>query len=177
MGKKKCLLKYPIITDKLFCICIYLFNSKLYSGNQTNLNTLTPRQSCRHFTDDIFKWKCLSEPMMVNLLTHICVTQPHWVNSFVVNIVVENIYYIIFTWYDKFKVIFTRYAKLKILLVFCDSSMTYASIRNKKHIPTQGCDPITRVHWPRYYAYQIWWVNALRPSDAYMCHHLRPSLV
>ena len=27
--------------------------------------------------------KSLSEPMMVNLLTHICITQPHWVNSLV----------------------------------------------------------------------------------------------
>ena len=41
--------------------------------------------------------KPLFEPMMVNLLTHICVTRPHWVNSFVVNIVVENIYYISYT--------------------------------------------------------------------------------
>ena len=87
-----------------------------------SLNTLRPRQSSRHFPDDIFKciflnenawisikislkfvpngpinkipalvqimaWrrsgdKPLSEPMMVSLLTHICVTRPQWVNVF-----------------------------------------------------------------------------------------------
>ena len=84
------------------------------------VNTLRPRQTGRHFADDIFKcillnenawislkislkfvpgvrinnipalvqimaWrrtgdKPLSEPMMDNLLTHICVTRPQWVN-------------------------------------------------------------------------------------------------
>ena len=84
------------------------------------MNTLTPRQNGRHFTDDIIKciflnesvwisikislkcvprgpidnipalvqimaWrrlgdKSLSEPMMVRLPTHICVTRPQWVN-------------------------------------------------------------------------------------------------
>ena len=83
---------------------------------EAGLNTLRPRQSGRHFADDIFKciflngnssisinislkfvpegrinnipalvqimaWrllgnKLLSEPMMVSLLTHICVTRP-----------------------------------------------------------------------------------------------------
>ena len=83
------------------------------------LDTLRPRQNCRHFADDIFKcnysnenvWisfrislgfvlkvpfnnipallqiiaccrqgdKPLSEPMMVSLPTHICVTRPQWV--------------------------------------------------------------------------------------------------
>ena len=102
-----------------------------YSGSGFNLvsswqtitwaNTLRPRQTGRHFTDDIFKrtflngnvwiliniswrfvprgpidnipalvqimaWrrpgdKPLSEPMMVSLLTHICVTRPQWVNT------------------------------------------------------------------------------------------------
>ena len=85
-----------------------------------DINTLRPRQSCRHFADDIFKciflnenvsislqfsptfvpkvwinnipalvqimaWcqpgdKPLSVPIMVNLLTHICITRPQWVN-------------------------------------------------------------------------------------------------
>ena len=75
------------------------------------LNTLRLRQNGRHFPDDIFKWiffnenvwilikislkfvpkgpinkipagdKPLSEPMMVSLLTHICVTQPQWVKK------------------------------------------------------------------------------------------------
>ena len=84
------------------------------------LNSLRPRQNCRHFAGDIFKciflsenawislkislkfvpevrisnipvlvqimarcWpggKLLSEPMMVSLLTHICVTRSQWVN-------------------------------------------------------------------------------------------------
>ena len=84
------------------------------------INTLRPRQNCRHFSADIFKsiflnenewisikillkfvsrspinnipalfqimaWrrpgdKPLSEPMMVRLPTHICVTRPQWVN-------------------------------------------------------------------------------------------------
>ena len=84
------------------------------------INTLRPRQNCRHFADDIFKsiflnenvwislkiwlkfvpkvpinnipamvqimawrrsgYKPLSEPMMISLLTHICVTRPQWVN-------------------------------------------------------------------------------------------------
>ena len=69
-------------------------------------NTLRPRQDGRHFPDDIFKciflnenvWisltislKCvrkvrindipLSEPMMISLLTHICVTRPQWVKK------------------------------------------------------------------------------------------------
>ena len=83
------------------------------------LNTLRPRQTGRHFPDDILKWiflneniwisikislkfvprgsinnipalvrimawhrpgnKPLSEPMVVRLLTHICVTRPQWV--------------------------------------------------------------------------------------------------
>ena len=77
----------------------------------SSLNTLRPRQNGRHFADDIFKciflnenvWipieislkgqinnipsifldgaKPLSEPMMVSLLTQICVTRPQWVNS------------------------------------------------------------------------------------------------
>ena len=82
--------------------------------------TLRLRQSCRHFSDNIFKYifiseniwisfkillklvpkvrinnipalvqimawcqpgdKPLSEPMMISLLTHICVTRPRWVN-------------------------------------------------------------------------------------------------
>ena len=82
------------------------------------VNTLRPRQNCRHFADDIFKciflnenvWisfnislkcvpkgpinnipalvqimashrpgdKSLSEPMIVNLLAHVCVTRPQW---------------------------------------------------------------------------------------------------
>ena len=85
------------------------------------INTLRPRQTGRHFPDDIFKWiflnenvwisinislkfvprgsinniptlvqvmalrrpddKPLSEPMMVYLLTHICVTRPQWVKD------------------------------------------------------------------------------------------------
>ena len=89
----------------------------------TYFNTLRPRQTGRHFADDIFKciflnenasiankislkfvskgpinnipalvqimaWrrsgdKPLSEPMMVSLLTHICVTRPQWVNYFI----------------------------------------------------------------------------------------------
>ena len=32
--------------------------------------------------------KPLSEPMMVNLLTHICVTRPQWVNSYWINCVI-----------------------------------------------------------------------------------------
>ena len=86
-------------------------------------NTLRPRQSCRHFADDILKcislnrnlwipltisltfvpkvrinnipvlvqilaWcrpggKPLSVPMMVNLLTHVCVTRPQWVKMII----------------------------------------------------------------------------------------------
>ena len=86
-----------------------------------SLNTLRPRQTCRHFADDILKWiffnenvwillkislkfvpkvrinnipalvqimawrwpgdKPLSEPMVVWLLTHICVTRPQWVKQ------------------------------------------------------------------------------------------------
>ena len=88
---------------------------------QITINTLRPRQNCRHFADDILKciflnenvwisikvslkcvpkgpinnnpalvqimaWhqpgdKSLSEPIMVNLLAHVCVTRPQWVNS------------------------------------------------------------------------------------------------
>ena len=84
------------------------------------LNTLRPRQSCRHFADVIFRSICLnenvqmslkislrlvpkvwlnntpavvqvmawgwagtkklSEPVIVSLLTHICVARPQWVN-------------------------------------------------------------------------------------------------
>ena len=73
-------------------------------------NTLRPRQDGRHFPDNIFKCiflnenvsisimislkfvpkdlihiipgdKPLSEPIMVSLLIHICITQPQWVNS------------------------------------------------------------------------------------------------
>ena len=69
-------------------------------------NTLRPRQNGRQFPDDFFKCiffscmimfnfdfpevfaevcsqesaKPLCEPMMVSLLTHICVTEPQWVN-------------------------------------------------------------------------------------------------
>ena len=97
---------------------------------QRQLNSLKPRQSGRHFADDIFKciflnenvwilikislkfvpkglinnipalvqilaWrrpgdKPLSEPMMVGLLTHICVTRPQWVKSNVVEVRVWN---------------------------------------------------------------------------------------
>ena len=89
------------------------------------INTLRPRQSGRHFPDDLFKciflnenvwisiknslkfvpkgpidnipalvqimaWrrlgdKPLSEPMIVRLPTHICVTRPQWVNDFLVH--------------------------------------------------------------------------------------------
>ena len=73
--------------------------------NPGYFNTLSPGQNGHHFTDDIFKciflnenvWisikislnfvpkgpgdKPLSEPMMVSLLTHICVTRPQWVDS------------------------------------------------------------------------------------------------
>ena len=85
------------------------------------LNTFRPRQNCRHFAGDIFKYiflnenirislkislksvpnvpitniptlvqimawrrpgaKPLSKPMMVILVTHICVTRPQWVNK------------------------------------------------------------------------------------------------
>ena len=82
------------------------------------INTFTPRQNGRHFTDNTFKciflkenirilmeispnfvgnvpinnisslayimawrWPGLSEPMMVRLLTHICITRPQWVNT------------------------------------------------------------------------------------------------
>ena len=85
------------------------------------VNTLRPKEICRHFADDISKciflnenvlisikiplkfipkcpinnitalvqimaWrrpgdKPLSEPIMITLLTHICATQPQWVNS------------------------------------------------------------------------------------------------
>ena len=72
-----------------------------------SINTLRPRQNCRHFAVDIFKislkfvsmiriynipallqimaWrrlgdKPLSEPIMVSLLTLIYVTRPQWVN-------------------------------------------------------------------------------------------------
>ena len=85
------------------------------------VNTLRPRQNCRHFADDIFKciflnenirisinislkfllkgqiyyipalvqmmawrrpgYKPLSEPIIVSLLAHICVTRPQWVNK------------------------------------------------------------------------------------------------
>ena len=91
----------------------------LMRKEQTNFNTLKPRQNGRHFADDTFKrifmdenirisikislksvskgrinnipalvpithWrrlgnKPLSEPMMVGLLTHLCVTRPQWV--------------------------------------------------------------------------------------------------
>ena len=88
-------------------------------GSETNwkaVNTLRPRQNCRHFTDNVFKcifvnancgisrniqlkfvpkdqalvqimawWRpCdqpFCEPRMISLLTHICVTQPHWVKQ------------------------------------------------------------------------------------------------
>ena len=85
------------------------------------INTLRPRQNCRHFADDIFKhiflnenvwilikislkfvhkvpinnipaliqimaWcppgdKPLSEPMMVTLQTHLCITRPQWYST------------------------------------------------------------------------------------------------
>ena len=77
--------------------------SWLYSQTAV-INILRPRQNGRSFPDDIFKciflneinniqalvqimaWrrqgdKPLSEPMMVTLPTHICVTRPQWVNS------------------------------------------------------------------------------------------------
>ena len=69
-------------------------------------DTLRPRQNGRHFPDDIFKWifvprgpinkisalvqimawrrpgdKPLSEPMLVFVPTHLCVTWPQWVNT------------------------------------------------------------------------------------------------
>ena len=96
------------------------FTSSIWQTPIPALNSLRPRQTGRHFPDDIFKcvflnenvcislkislkfvtevrinnipalvqimaWrlpgdKPLSEPMMVNLLTHICVTRPQWVN-------------------------------------------------------------------------------------------------
>ena len=88
--------------------------------NIYRVNSLRPRQDCRHFQDGIFKYvflneyvkssnnvslfvpkgpidnipalvqimawrrpgdKPLSEPMMVRLQTHICVTRPQWVNE------------------------------------------------------------------------------------------------
>ena len=92
-----------------------------YHLTSPGLNTLRPRQNCRHFADDTFKriflneivrisikislkfvpkgpinniptlvqimaWrrsgdKPLSEPMMVSLLTQVCVTRPQWVNE------------------------------------------------------------------------------------------------
>ena len=74
------------------------------------VNTLRPRQNGPHFSDDIFKcsffnenvWisikislkfvhkgpinnipgdRPLSEPIMVSLVTHICVNRPQWVNT------------------------------------------------------------------------------------------------
>ena len=102
------------------------------------VNTLRPRQICRHFADDIFKcilwnenarislkfspklvpkmrinnipalvqmmaWrrsddKPLSEQMMISLLTHICVTRPHWgnVRCFVMNYLCNKITLVLF---------------------------------------------------------------------------------
>ena len=101
---------------------MFQMRSLIYLGLMSHsFNTLRPRQSGRHFPDDIFKciffnengrifikislkfvpkvpinnipalgqimaWrrpgnKPLSEPMMVDLLMHICVTRPQWVNS------------------------------------------------------------------------------------------------
>ena len=103
-------------------------------------NTLTPRQNCPHFADDIFRcifmnasmtfadislkfvpkfrinnilslvqimaWripgdKPLSKPLMVNLLTHICVTRPQWVKDWNVPGFI-NIRWNI--WYDKMQI-------------------------------------------------------------------------
>ena len=98
----------------------------------TRFNTLRPRQSERHFADDIFMciffnenccilikfslkyvrkgpidnnpslvqimaWrrsddKPLSEPMMVSLPTHICVTRPQWVNVYLTTNILVGLY-------------------------------------------------------------------------------------
>ena len=95
--------------------CVYDF---LLCFTRTYVNTLRPRQNCRHFQTTFFKWtflnesvwisinislrfvprspinniptlihvlvwhrpgdKPLSEPMMVRLPTHTCVTRPQW---------------------------------------------------------------------------------------------------
>ena len=88
--------------------CHHVDFTCLSSFSNQMLNTLRSRQNGRHFADDIFKciflnenawsfhWslflgfkltifrpgdKPLSGPMMLSLLTHICVTRPQWVNS------------------------------------------------------------------------------------------------
>ena len=111
-------------------IMIYLNKGKQYHihilWDILYFNTLRPRQNCRHFADDIFKFiflnenawisfkiwlkfvakvpvsnipalvqimvwcrpgdKPLSEPMMVSLLTQICVTRPQWVKEQILQI-------------------------------------------------------------------------------------------
>ena len=108
-----------IIPDERACLCTWLRFAIVKMAIVSAVNTLRPRQNCRHFADDIFNsiflnenvwmpitislkfvpkdpinnisalvqimaWrrpgdKPLSEPMMVTLLTHICVTRPQWV--------------------------------------------------------------------------------------------------
>ena len=115
--------------------CVSPRNLFLGSLSLSYLNILRPRQTCRHFADDILKWiflnenvwlllnislkfvpkvqinnilafvkimvwrrpgdKLLYEPMMVSLLTHICVTRPQWVN-FCLSIY-QNAIYICYT--------------------------------------------------------------------------------
>ena len=82
-----------------------LFRSRLWATLCIYIHTLRLRQNGRHFADDIFKciflneniWISinislnfvpkgqinnipLSEPMMVSLLTRVCVARPQWVN-------------------------------------------------------------------------------------------------
>ena len=103
-----------------FTRLVGLFTPTGHKILRSRINTLRPREICRHFAYNIFKcfieWKCmnfawdftevcskvqinnipalvqimtwrwpgdkpLSEPVMVSLLVHICITGPQWVNT------------------------------------------------------------------------------------------------
>ena len=70
--------------DAFKCICLneniwvsIKFSLKLVpNGPMSNIPSLVQIMAWRRLGD-----KPLSEPMMVNLLTHICVTRPQWINA------------------------------------------------------------------------------------------------
>ena len=59
----------------------YPIHTNIPSTTTVEVNTLRPRQNGRYFPnifECIFAAKPLSEPMMMILLTNICITRPQW---------------------------------------------------------------------------------------------------